>query len=239
MCTGPNGDVDDAAQATTFRWVLEASGPRDAASLEAALREQLTAIASNGGGSAQLWIADVFGDDTDVANTLGFEDYRDLWQLRCDLPLAAPSIETRPFTPADTEAFLRVNNAAFHWHPEQGGFTTEDLHARMAEEWFSAAGFLLHEVDGELAGFNWTKIHSDEDPPLGEIYVIAVDPAFHGRGLGRELTLAGMAHVHAKGVGTGMLYVESDNEAATALYAKVGFNRHSTNRAFRIVVEPA
>ena len=46
--------------------------------------------------------------------------------------------------------------------------------------------------DGRLAGFCWTKVHDDEEPPLGEIYVIAVDPDFVGRGLGRALTVAGL-----------------------------------------------
>ena len=39
----------------------------------------------------------------------------------------------------------------------------------------------------QLAGFCWTRVHAEHDPPLGEIYVIAVDPDFKGRGLGRAV----------------------------------------------------
>ena len=88
---------------------------------------------------------------------------------------------------------MAVNNRAFATHPEQGGWSVEELVEREQEEWFDPAGLLLYEVDGRLAGSCWTKIHRDTDPPLGEIYVISVNPDFQGRGLGRSLTVAGLS----------------------------------------------
>ena len=86
--------------------------------------------------------------------------------------------------------------------------------------------------DGRLAGFCWTKIHDEHDPALGEIYVIAVDPDFHGLGLGRALTLAGLEHLTARGVPVGMLYVDADNAPAMKLYDSLGFTVHRTDQAF-------
>ena len=70
------------------------------------------------------------------------------------------------------------------------------------------------------------------DPPLGEIYVIAVDPAFHGQGLGKALTLSGLAWLSAHGMAHGMLYVEHDNVAAVRTYERIGFHVHHTDRAY-------
>ena len=80
-------------------------------------------------------------------------------------------------------------------------------------------------VDG-LLGFHWTKQHSAE---LGEVYVVAVDPAAQGRGLGKAVTAAGLAHLAARGVRRIILYVESDNEPAIATYSRLGFEHTSTH----------
>ena len=188
--------------------------------------------------SLQLWIERATGDDDAFAADLGFRPYRDLWRMQRSLPANPSTIATRGFSPgADDDEFLRVNNRAFHWHPEQGGMTHRDLADRMAEGWFDAEGFRLHERDGRLAGFCWTKVHPNEDPPGGEIYAIAVDPDFHGQGLGKPMTLAGLDYLADQGLTVGFLYVESDNDPAVATYRSLGFDHHSTNRAYRLGVQ--
>jgi len=134
----------------------------------------------------------------------------------------------------DEEAWLEVNNRAFAWHPDQHGQTMADITAAEAEPWFDPEGFLLHEVDGRLAGFCWTKIHDDERPRLGEIYVIGVDPAFHGQGLGRPLVLAGLDWLADQGLRDGILYVEHDNAPALHVYEKMGFEVLSHDRWWRL-----
>lgn len=186
-----------------------------------------------------LWIRDVTSDDDAMAVARGFMPYRDLWQMRCGaLPADAPTklgarhFRTRHFREEDAEELVAMNNRAFRWHPEQGELTVEKVLALTAEPWFDADGFRLHHRRGRLAGFCWTKVHAEASPPLGEVYVVAVDPDHTGAGLGRSVTLAGLSWLAARGLEDFMLYVESDNRRAQAVYRRIGFRHHHTNRAY-------
>lgn len=153
----------------------------------------------------------------------GFARVRDLWVMRrpMSLPLPPPGrAQIRPWRDGDAAELVRVNAAAFAHHPEQGAMDEADLAARMAEPWFDPAGLLV-AVDGDrMRGFHWTKQHS---ATLGEVYVVGIDPAAQGRGLGRALTLAGLHHLASRGVAEVLLYVESDNAAARRTYSRLGF----------------
>jgi mycothiol synthase len=206
-----------------------------------ALARDLDTIAASGGGPVFVWVSGPTSEDDDRALAAGLRLGRDLLQMRVDLPLdgPAPELPWRPFEPGvDEPAWLEVNNRAFDWHPEQGGWTADILAEHTSEPWFDPAGFLLHERDGRLAAFCWTKVHRDVDPPLGEIYTIAVDPDFHGSGLGRAITVAALDWLHhERGISIGMLYVDSANEPAVRLYERLGFTVHHIDRAYAGDVE--
>ena len=193
----------------------------------------LGVVAEQGGGRVQLWVSQPTETTDALAAGVGLEPGRDIYQLRRPLPVGEPyELDVRAFVPGqDEEAWLSVNNRAFAWHPEQGGWDLETLQGREAEPWFDAAGFLLHERVGRLAGFCWTKVHAGE-PPLGEIYVIAVDPDFAGQGLGRQLVLAGLDYLSQRGLPVGMLYVDGTNTTARRLYEHLGFMTDHVDRAY-------
>jgi mycothiol synthase len=203
------------------------------------LGDLVEGIASAGGGTARWRVPAAKPEHRRIATTAGFSGDRQLVQMRRSLPLPDPvDLPTRSFEPgSDDDDLLRINNAAFDWHPEQSNWTHAHLRDRMAEPWFDPDGLLVHPVDGPMEGFCWTKPHRDGHPPLGEIYVIAVDPAAHGRGLGRGLVVAGLSHLAEQGLEMGMLYTEADNERAVGLYEALGFTVHHTVTVFTRDVE--
>jgi mycothiol synthase len=73
-------------------------------------------------------------------------------------------------------------------------------------------------------------------PGLGEVYVVGVDPAAQGGGLGGLLTAVGLAYLAQRlndaAEPTVMLYVESDNTAALSTYRRLGFTQHSVDTAY-------
>jgi mycothiol synthase len=207
------------------------------------MESALDIVASDGGGSVNWWVFEPTSAHRQLAADSGMTIGRTLRQMRRPLPTGLDvTVATRDFRPGtDDEDWLSVNNRAFAGHGEQGGWTLDTFCQRRGEEWFDPAGFRVHEIDGRMAAFCWTKVHAatDSEPEIGEIYVIAVDPDFHGLGLGKQLTLSGLEHLSDRGIETALLYVDADNTAAITMYERLGFTVSATNAAFVTEVAPS
>ncbi len=189
--------------------------------------------------------------DTDVARNfaakLGFIPVRNVIQMRRSLfSQIEPLIEIeglnfRNFDAKnDIDKFLELNKKCFAKLPDQANWTKKDLELRMNESWFKADGFvLLENKNKELVGFCWTKIHGQDHEhteydghthhshghePIGEIYVLGVNPDFQGKGIGKLLTIWGLNYLRRAGLDSAMLYVDSNNKNAIDLYTSLGFN---------------
>lgn len=175
-----------------------------------------------------------------IAGRTGFTRARELLVLHAEVrdwpePKLAEGISLRTFVPGrDEQAVVDVNARAFEWHPEQGALTVEELRAEETADWFDPDGFFLAEREGHVIGFHWTKVHP-ADPnqfggePVGEVYVVGVDPSAQGAGLGKALTLAGLNHLRRSGLKQVILYVEGDNAPALAVYKSLGFTRFAVD----------
>jgi mycothiol synthase len=201
------------------------------------------AALTEGGAAARIWAHGNLAPAQAMAAALGLTAVRRLLQMRRplrDLPpvTVGDGVVVRTYQGAGDDAeLLRVNNAAFSWHPEQGGWTEDDIAERRSEPWFDPAGiFMAFDDDtGRLLGFHWTKVHFDE-PGLGEVYVVGVDPAAQGRGLGRTLTLIGIRHLAEvlanHDDASVMLYTEAENTAAVRTYEGLGFTVVGVDAAY-------
>ncbi|MEV2223119.1 mycothiol synthase [Nocardia vinacea] len=196
--------------------------------------ELVSAALAKGGSGARVWAHGNRPAAEALATRLGLRTARELWQMRRSLAtpelpeLVVPvGIALRTYEGLSDDAeLLRVNNAAFAWHPEQGGWTERDIAVRREESWFDPKGLFV-AVDpadpDRILGFHWTKVHYQENPPVGEVYVVSIDPAAQGRGLGRLLTLAGLRYLRERGLPEVLLYTEADNTAAVHTYTRLGF----------------
>jgi mycothiol synthase len=200
-------------------------------------RELLEAVATQPGTSQlRVWAHGDGPGAQALATRMGYVRSRVLLQLRRELSGELPDaawpagVSVRTFQPGrDEAAWLAVNAAAFATHPEQGHWRLADLEQREQQDWFDPAGFFLAERDGALVGFHWTKIHRDETPPIGEVYVVGVLPSAGGQGLGRALTIAGLQHLRSSGLQSVLLYVDESNTAAMKTYERLGFTRWATD----------
>ena len=213
-------------------------------------RHLVDAVLAEAAGSVDFWAHGGHPAARHLAEAYGAELVRELRQMRRtgkavdEVPLPE-GITLRTFRPGEDDAqWLRLNALAFAHHPEQGSWTEQDLAERLAEPWFDPAGFFLATRGDRVVGFHWAKVHpmtataTATEPALGEVYVVGVDPAEQGSGLGRALTAAGLRHLTGDGPGergleTVLLYVDADNPAAVRVYERLGFAVHEVDLMYR------
>jgi mycothiol synthase len=210
----------------------------------------LAAVQERAGTKLRLWSHGDLMGAKNIAEKSGFTRARTVIQMRRSLndpiPELSKEIVIRNFLPGiDNDEWISLNNRAFARHPEQGNWSARDLEIRIKEDWFDPQGFLIAEEQGVMTGFCWTKIHGghthkhshnelehDHDP-IGEIYIMGVDPKFSGKGIGKAVTIAGLRHMRYQGIFSAMLYVDADNSAAIKLYQSLGFTEWARDVLYR------
>lgn len=214
-------------------------------------RAIVNAARAKAAGPMHVWAHGEAAPTAAIGALLGFVEVRMIWQMRRSLTDPLPDaplpdgFALRTFLPGIDDAdLLAVNARAFAAHPEQGDWTAADLQQRLDEPWFDATGLLIaeHTETGRIAGFHWTKVLAGahggpsnqvhRHAALGEVYVVGVDPDFAGKGLGKALTVAGLAYLRDRSLDEAHLYVDESNTAAIALYESIGFTRHDTDLLF-------
>ena len=242
--------------------------------LEAALRvgpgDALSSSRSEGDGESldlrpMVWSHGDLPAARHLAEHFALARTRELLQMSCptdslivNLPDLAPGIDILTLAEADARfgqdamdtEMLHVNNAAFSWHPEQSGWTRDDIDSHRQEAWFAPEECVValvtddtahHRAEPQVAGFVWTKLHgvSEETPAgtAGELYHVGVDPEIQGKRIGTVLTSLALRRLAARGVPELILYVEGDNAAALKVYERNGFTVARCDVAYRCTVD--
>ncbi len=183
----------------------------------ALLDATLAAIDDSGGGEVDWWVFQASSAiELRRRHAAASRSNRDLRQMRRPLPTGAPVDGRDPRVRHRARRGLRGSRSTterFSGHAEQGGWTIETLRLRMAQPWFDPDGFRLHERDGRLAAFCWTKIHHETDRCRRDLRDRRRSrlPGSRAR---QELTLAGLDRMVDRGVSRAMLYVDGANRAA-------------------------
>ena len=186
-------------------------------------------------GERQFWAHGDLPGAQALARTKHLHPARTLLVLRLEMDEAPEErvpdgVALRAFEPSDVDAIVQVNGRAFASHPEQGAMDRADFERRASSDWFDPAGLFVAIRGDDVVGFHWTKVEGD----VGEVYVVGVDPSEQGSGLGSALTARGLRHLFESGLRTVDLYVEGDNEAALAVYGRLGFTEHARDVLYEV-----
>jgi ribosomal protein S18 acetylase RimI-like enzyme len=130
---------------------------------------------------------------------------------------------------ADLPAFRELRLQALQAHPEAFGVTFEEEQAADIARLLSPApGIALGGFDGERLTGSAVMTVPDriKQRHKGHIVAVYVAPDQRGRGLGKALIAALIAHAKAVGLRQVTLSVTVSNDAAHALYRAAGFTTY-------------
>ena len=155
-------------------------------------------------------------------------------------------MEVRDFRPGDVDAIVGLSLRA--WAPVFASLERAlgGLFARMHPDWrvdqeravreacaTEGMRVWVAETDGAVVGFAAARL--DRAASLGELYMIAVDPAHQRCGAASLLTEQVLTWIRENGIGMAMVETGGDpgHEPARRAYEKAGFVALPTVRYFR------
>lgn len=109
-------------------------------------------------------------------------------------------------------------------------FTPEDWDKDVADNTRPPNSLLL-ATDGAGRVIGFTAVHPDAgETNEGELFLLFVDPAHAGRGVGRMLLEAAHDALRAAGCSDAFLFTHEQNERALAVYEAAGYRRDGSVR---------
>jgi len=168
-----------------------------------------------------------------VLSKLGFRFIRRFLELRLDVSKVRWQdssqcvVKYRNLQPGEEGKLAQFQNYSFADTWGYNPNTVEEI-----VYWTNLSGSSLEDVvlaceDDKIIGYCWTGITCKREAVPGEkrgrIFMLGVDPDYRGRGIGKQVLLAGLSHLKSKDLQVVELSVDSENKAARALYRSIGF----------------
>jgi len=132
----------------------------------------------------------------------------------------------------EEDKLTRIQNRSFAGTWGYNPNTLEEIVYRLNMIGCSPEDVILIFGGDRPVGYCWTLVNPEASTAgtnVGRIYMLGVDPDYRGSGIGKRALLAGLAHLKGKGIEVAELTVDSQNEAACALYKSGGFQISSTS----------
>lgn len=162
--------------------------------------------------------------------TIGKGRFLPSWEATLDaaaLPeddAGVPGVSLRRATAADAQAIGAVYDSSVRagWTflgdlVREPLFTPEHWDELVAAHAPPNALLVATDAGGRVVGY--TAVHADD----GELFLLFVDPAYAGRGIGRVLLDAAHDALRAAGRSAAFLFTDERNERALTVYARAGY----------------
>ena len=166
-------------------------------------------------------------------NKMGFRFIRRFLELRLDLPkthlpdISQIALHFRHLERGEEDRLTEIQNHSFADTWGYNTNTVEEVIYRTSLPNCSPEDIILAWDAEKPIGYCWTRINfwknKSTSESNGRIYMLGVDPDHWGRGIGKQVLLAGLSYLKSRGLRVVELTVDSKNKAACALYSSVGF----------------
>jgi putative acetyltransferase len=148
-----------------------------------------------------------------------------------------PPVRVRAFVPADLAAVHAVLICPGVWPylATDGTLTIEGLERRLASPPGQRVVHQVAEIEERVVGTSRLRVWPEPRMAHSGSLTIGVHDDFHGRGVGSALMRALLAQADGPlGLARVQLEVDVDNQAAIALYQKMGFEVEGRLRGFKL-----
>jgi mycothiol synthase len=163
----------------------------------------------------------------------GFCFIRRFIELKLDLSKASlPDLSSMPFQlrslrRGEEEKLTHIQNRSFTGMWGYNPNTNEEVIYRTRLPHRSPRDIILAYDKDKPIGYCWTRVFkgegSAEAGSVARIDMLGVDPDHRGKGVGSAVLAAGLSLLRQRGVNILKLTVDSENDAALALYSAAGF----------------